>query len=151
MPEILKEKLSVFLTEVLEREQAELVELKISRHSRGVSISVLVDMSGGISLDLCAKFNKEIRMFLEESSLDEDDVALEVSSPGLDRPLTTLRDFERMAGRTVDCYFSEKIEERMQIRGDIKEVIENNVVFLVKQKELEVPLKKINKAIQVIE
>ncbi len=76
----------------------ELVDLQVS--NRGRFLRVFMDKPGGISIDDCADVSRHLSRLLEVEGVDYD--RLEVSSPGLDRPLRRAADFERFAGQRVD-------------------------------------------------
>lgn len=65
-------------------------------------IKVFVDADDGITLDRCAKLNRLIRSYVEEHIKDGEKYKIEVSSPGLDRPLTLLRQYKKNIGRKFE-------------------------------------------------
>ena len=88
---------------------AELVDLSVKR-SRGRNIlTILADKAGGITLEDCAEINHRLSLFFdeitkngsEEGTFLKSSYTLEVSSPGLDRPLKTEKDFTRVIGQEV--------------------------------------------------
>ena len=76
----------------------ELVDLQVS--NRGRFLRIFMDRPGGITLDDCAAVSRHLSRVLEVEGIDYD--RLEVSSPGLDRPLRKAADFARFAGQKVD-------------------------------------------------
>ena len=86
----------------IESAGAELVDIQFHR-GRGRSVlSILADKEGGISLDECAEINRRLSEYFE---FLEGSFLLEVSSPGLDRPLTSEKDFSRRVGEKVKVTF----------------------------------------------
>ena len=86
----------------IESAGAELVDIQFHR-GRGRSVlSILADKEGGISLDECAEINRRLSEYFE---FLEGSFLLEVSSPGLDRPLTSEKDFSRRMGEKVKVTF----------------------------------------------
>ena len=80
-------------------EQAlELVELTLTREQQGKTLCIYIDKPGGVTLDDCERYHKAVQPLLEEIDYDY----LEVSSPGVDRPVKTLRDFEKNRGARVE-------------------------------------------------
>ena len=79
----------------------ELIELTIAPRGRQQLVRLLVDTVGGVTLQGCARVNERIGALLESTDLIEGSYTIEVSSPGLDRPLATKRDFERAIGEEV--------------------------------------------------
>ncbi|MGD9951400.1 MAG: ribosome maturation factor RimP [Burkholderiales bacterium] len=76
----------------------ELVDLQVS--NRGRFVRVFMDKPGGITVDDCADVSRQLTRVLEVEGIDYD--RLEVSSPGLDRPLRHAADFAKFAGHRVD-------------------------------------------------
>jgi ribosome maturation factor RimP len=76
----------------------ELVDTQVS--SRGRMVRVFIDKPGGVSVDDCADVSHHLTRLFAVEGIDFD--RLEVSSPGLDRPLRRAADFERFAGQRVD-------------------------------------------------
>src|SRR3989338_4821877 len=80
---------------------AELIDISLRRSGcRGV-LTVLVDKTGGVTLDECAQINKSLGFFLDETGFSDRPYSLEVNSPGLDRPLKTEKDFQRVLGQRI--------------------------------------------------
>jgi len=76
----------------------ELVDAQVS--NRGRFVRILMDKPGGVTLEDCAAVSRHLSRVLEVEGIDYD--RLEVSSPGLDRPLRKAADFARFAGQKVD-------------------------------------------------
>jgi ribosome maturation factor RimP len=76
----------------------ELVDAQLS--NRGRFLRIFMDKPGGITVDECAEVSRHLAHLLEVEGIDYD--RLEVSSPGLDRPLRRAADFARFAGQKVD-------------------------------------------------
>jgi len=79
----------------------ELVDLEVKGDGRRQVLRVFIDKPGGVTLDDCAEVSREISALFEVEDPIEGAYVLEVSSPGLDRPLKKLRDFERSTGKLV--------------------------------------------------
>lgn len=94
---------------ILAERGVELVELTARPQGRQVLVRVLADKPGGITLAQCAGLNSQIGQALETADVIEESYTVEVSSPGLDRPLTSKRDYERAVGESVQL--DVKIEE----------------------------------------
>ncbi len=129
----------------------DLVEFTMKMRGRTVFINVLADrLTGGITVDECSRLNKRINRYIEEQGLYGDDFAVEVSSPGLDRPLTTVRDFLRVQGKPVVFYLQEPFLGKKEYSGEILRVNKNIVTIKVKDEEKSIPFEKINKAVQIL-
>ncbi len=79
----------------------ELVDLEYQREQNGWVLRFFLDKEGGITLDNCAEASREISTLLDVEDLVPTAYNLEVSSPGLERPLKKLSDFKRFAGSLV--------------------------------------------------
>ena len=106
----------------------ELVELICHPQGHQLLIRLLVDRPGGVTLANCARVNQQIGNALEQTSLIEGSYLLEVSSPGLDRPLATTRDFERALGEDVRIELSTEDGRTKELAGLILAVQPEAVV-----------------------
>ena len=86
---------------LLGRLGAWLVDIDWKRLGGRQVISILADKEGGITLDECAQLNHEIGAYLDGENLMLSSYFLEVSSPGLDRPMRSEKDFVRAVGKKV--------------------------------------------------
>lgn len=136
---------------IIEEQDLDLVEFCFLHKAKKSIIKIIVDYpEGGISLNACALLNQKIDKAIEESNILGIDYILEVSSPGLDRPLKTQKDFLRAVGREVRFFLKEPVNEKKELTGEIKRV-DKNLIFIEKNnKTTTINLEKINKAIQVI-
>jgi ribosome maturation factor RimP len=125
---------------VLARHGAELVELAVKR-GRTQLVRVVADRTGGIDLDTCARVSVELSRMLDADDPIAGRYTLEVTSPGLDRPLRTPADFRRALGRRVRIVLADRQHE-----GTLKEVGEDHVRVATSGGQVEVPLGDIAKA-----
>ncbi len=87
------------LEPILAREGFELVEVEWAREGQAWVLRVFVDRAGGVTIDHCQELSRTIEPVLDVEDFIEPAYNLEVSSPGLDRPLRKESDFERFAGQ----------------------------------------------------
>jgi ribosome maturation factor RimP len=145
------EELSKVIAEYLAGRGLELIELICRRQGRDQVLKVLADRpEGGISLGECAQLNRELGAMLNELGILQEGYILEVSSPGLDRPLHSRSDFLRCKNKKVKFFLKELVEGKIEWDGLITEVDEDNVYINTVVKPLIIPLVKINKAKQLI-
>lgn len=104
----LKDKIRELISASIEEAGFELVEMKLSRYKRQSRLQLFIDSDDGIKIDDCTRISKLVGPILDDSGLFEYGYAIEVSSPGLDRPLETARDFRRRIGETVEVFFNDK-------------------------------------------
>ena len=112
---------------------------------------VLVDkFAGAITLGECALLNRRLGYILEEKNIIVGDYVLEVSSPGLDRPLKSSKDFLRVLNKEAVFFLNDLVNGKCQWQGVINQVGQATVFLKVADQLLEIPLVKINKAQLVI-
>jgi len=128
----------------------ELVELQFNRSKRS-SVRLFVWQEGGISLDKCTEISREVSDLLDRKDIINGNYFLEVSSPGIDRPLVTQRDFERQIGRKIKMI--QKIDEKRTktIIGRIESVTETKVCLLVEESPVEFDFDEIVSAKVLVE
>ena len=143
--------MQVIIEGYLETKGLDLVELIYRYEGRGMVLRVLTDRpEGGITLGECTLLNRQISAILEEKGLIEEGYALEVSSPGVDRPLKTKSDFLRCLNKKAHFFLNEQVAEKLEVEGNIKKV-ENTSLYIERDGLLlEIPLSKINKAKQIL-
>lgn len=144
--EILAE-LNRIISGELAKDNFELVELAHRYEGGALVLRLLADRpQGGITMDECAGLNRTLGQLLEEKDIIPERYILEVSSPGLDRPLITKKDFTRCLNKEAVFFLNEQIEGKLQAQGKIISAGDTSVSIEYSGKVLEVPLTKINKA-----
>ena len=98
---LIKNTLIDLVVPLLEQRGVALVELAVSGGGRRQLVRVFVDRADGITIGECAAISREIADVLDTRDPIASAYVLEVSSPGLTRPLKTDRDFERVVGKTL--------------------------------------------------
>lgn len=104
----LREQLARVAKPLVERRGAELVDVELRGNPGSRVVRIYVDRVGGISLDECVAISRDISDRFDIEDMIHGSYRLEVSSPGVTRPLTTLADFKRAVGRRV----------RIRMRGE---------------------------------
>jgi ribosome maturation factor RimP len=99
-----------------------LVDLEWRREGRRQVVRFFVDKTGGVGIDDCQRFSREVGDLLDVTGLLEDAYDLEVSSPGLDRELRKERELRWARGRVVRGFLREPVGERMEFEGTLAEV-----------------------------
>jgi len=125
----------------------ELVEVIFRRESQGNVLRVVIFSDTGIGVDDCALVSREISRILDVEERIDQAYHLEVSSPGLDRPLETARDFSRYKGRQVRVVLNGTYEEVIAVIAEV----DGDKVFLTNdQGQQVVLLSQLNSAKLVI-
>lgn len=97
----------------------ELVEVEFGRHGSSGLLRLFIDRPGGVTLDDCSAASRVASALLDRSDPIETEYLLEVSSPGIDRPLRRVKDFERYTGEAVKVRTSTAIEGRKKFSGKL--------------------------------
>ena len=95
------DKIEQLIQPILDDLGFELVDIEFQREQRGWTLRVYLDKEAGITLDDCTEASREISTLLDVEDVIESAYQLEVSSPGIERPLKKLSDFDRFAGSPV--------------------------------------------------
>lgn len=114
-----------------------------------IYIDALPDSEGGIGLEDCTKVSRQVSGVLDVEDPITEEYTLEVSSPGVDRPLFTLEQYQKWAGAEVNIRLRVPFEGRRKYRGFVKGIEDQDVVLVVDDHELLFPIESIDKA-QVI-
>jgi ribosome maturation factor RimP len=107
---------------LLAAEGMSLVDLHWNRRGRRWVLTLFIDKEGGVTLDDCAQISRQVGERIEVDNLIDHAYILEVSSPGLDRPLRTLADYERFHEHLVRIITTLPIQGRSMIVGRLKGV-----------------------------
>ncbi len=139
-----------------EQNGADLIELRVASHGGDVSIQVMADIpQGGISIALCSTLNRRLIEAIDAAGfIPEDCYSLEVSSPGLDRPLKTLKDFLRNLNAEIYFYMQEAVEGKKEFNG-ILTAADADVLTVVigknkQKKQINIPLAHVQRGMLVI-
>lgn len=126
------EQIRTFLEPLLEGTDMFITNIKIKPTN---NIKVYLDADTGLSIDKCAKINRKLYALIEESGMYPDgDFSLEVSSPGVDEPLTSRRQYQKNIGRMVAVTPEDGGPDKT---GILKEVNDESVLI-----EMKIPKKK---------
>ncbi len=106
----------------------EMLGIEYFKQKDGSLLRLYIDHDSGITLDDCTRVNHQVIGVLDVHDPIKEKYHLEISSPGLDRPLFTLEQFKQYLGQEVKIKFRERIDERRKIRGVIKAVEEKAVL-----------------------
>lgn len=133
----------------------ECVDLEYKREGQGNVLRIFIDKPGGVSLDDCISVSREFGAVLEVEDLIKSSYRLEVSSPGLDRPLKKAEDFERFSGQMVKIKTAIMLDPdqrghtRKTFKGTLLGCSDGGVRILQSDKpggEIVLPLAEISKA-----
>jgi ribosome maturation factor RimP len=132
--------------EVLARHNFELVHAEVAGPKHNPLFTVFIDKPGGITLDDCGKASREIEALLDEVEHIPETYVLEVSSPGIERGLYSLADFERFKGQEARLRLKMPVDGRRNVTGMIGEVKGSSVIIAEAGEPIEVAFDSIKKA-----
>ncbi len=112
---------------LLQGMQLELVDVQFRREGAGWILRLTIDSLAGITVEDCVRVSREISTFLDVEELIGHPYHLEVSSPGLDRPLKKPTDFQRFIGKTAKLTLQAPLEGRRVYIGVLTEADETGV------------------------
>jgi len=126
---------------ILDSMGLELVEAVYSGHGGRGRVRLFIDKAGGVTLDECEQASRSVSVALDVEDPIPVPYVLEVSSPGLDRPLKRREDFERCRGRLIKVRTLQAIEDRWDITGRLQGLRDGQVVLLLEEgREVVLPL-----------
>ncbi len=126
----------------------ELVEVAYVKEGPSRYLRLFIDKEGGISHEDCQLVSKEISNYLDEVDPIKEEYILEVSSPGIERPLNKIEDYDRFAGRLAEVKLYAPINGLKLYVGEIKGVEDGNISLELEDDgaDLKIPFDKISSA-----
>jgi len=131
---------------ILQSEGLELVDLEYQREAQGWVLRFYIDRDGGVTVEDCAEVSGELGAVLEVRDLIANPYVLEVSSPGLTRPLKKPEDFKKFQNRPVKIKTFEPIDGRRNFKGMLLGLEGEKVRLEMEGQVYEIPLEGIAKA-----
>ena len=135
------EKVEILVQPIMDDLGLELVDLLYQRESRGWMLRFFIDKEGGINLDDCAQASREISAILDVEDVIPNVYTLEVSSPGIERPLKKAKDFVRFSGQLIkvktvlSCDPDERGRKRKSFVGMLDGLDGEDVLLTLKEKK----------------
>lgn len=134
------------VTAVVEADGAELVHVEFVREEGHWILRLYIDRDGGVLLKDCARISHLVSPVLDVADPIDSAYSLEVSSPGIERPLAAERDFERFAGERVKISTRNEHQGRRRFTGELAGVEDSDVVVVVDGQTYNIPYVDIEKA-----
>jgi ribosome maturation factor RimP len=131
---------------ILLDEGMELVDIEYRRESKGWVLRLYLEKEGGVTLDDCTRVSQEVGRSLDVEDFIQTPYTLEVSSPGLTRPLKTEKDFMKYCYHFIKVKTVDPIENRRQFKGKLLGVSENRIEIEVEGGVFQIPLSNVAKA-----
>lgn len=138
------------LTDILEQEQLELVDIEYVKEGKSWFLRVFIDKENGVDIDDCGLVSEKLGEKLDAVDPIQQNYFLEVSSPGAERPLKKQQDFIRAIGKHVNIKTYEPIDGSKEFEGTLLSYDEKEITLSIKiktrTKEITIPTEKIAKA-----
>ena len=142
----LEQNLQEMLQGAVEDLGCELWGIECQRAGRFMTVRLFIDKEGGVTVDDCADVSRQVSAILDVEDPIADKYNLEVSSPGLDRPLFTLPQFERYIGQDIAVHLRIPVMERRKWQGKLDRIENDMVTFIVDGQEQVLVFGNIQKA-----
>ena len=123
----------------------EAINVSIFGNSASKNIQIMIESDVGVSIDNCAEVSKLARNIITMEKFIEDDYNIEVSSPGINRPLYNMKDFIKYQGEKVFIELKRNINNQRRFKG-YYEVIDNHICINHKNETIEITFNDIKKA-----
>ena len=134
------------LREVIEAGGLELVHVECLPKGAPSILRIYIDKPGGVDLKDCETVSKHVSALLDVEDLILRHYVLEVSSPGIERPLFKETDYRRFVGKEIRLVTTEKIDDRRKFTGSIESFADGMLNLDFDGKTYRIPFSKIRKA-----
>lgn len=121
---------------IIEQNGFELVDVEYVKEGGTWYLRTYIDKEGGISIDDCEKVSRRLSDILDEKDYIDDTYIMEVSSPGLGRPLKKEKDFKRSLGKEVDIRTYRMIDKQKEFTGILKDYDKDTVTIELENETL---------------
>jgi ribosome maturation factor RimP len=133
MSDTVIERLREFSDSLLPAMGLELFDIQYRREGHGWVLRLIIDKPDGVTLDDCSRVSRETSDFLDVEDLIEHPYHLEVSSPGLERPLRSVEECGRQLGKKARFKLKEAIDGQRVLIGDLQAVEDNTISVLTEE------------------
>jgi ribosome maturation factor RimP len=123
------ERVGQIAASVTEKAGIEFVHCEIAGSKRNPTVRLIIDKPGGVSLEDCARISREVEAVLDQDDFIPTSYVIEVSSPGIERELYSLADFERFSGQDARVKANKPIGGQRNFAGKIIAVIDDEIEF----------------------
>lgn len=122
------EKLTYKITEpIVEALNMELVDVEYIKEGPNMYLRLYIDKDGGVNLDDCQSVSQKVSEELDEKDPITENYFLEISSPGIDRPLKNDKDFDRSIGKDVEINLYKAVESKKKLTGKLVKYDDDNI------------------------
>ncbi|GLS83678.1 ribosome maturation factor RimP [Paraferrimonas haliotis] len=141
-----EQKLTTLLTPAVEAEGFELVGIEYIRAGRHSTVRIYIDHQDGITVENCADVSRQVSAIMDVEDPIANEYTLEVSSPGVDRPLFNAAQYAAAIGEEVKVQLNMPVDGQRNLKGDLAAVDGEMITVQLADKQLTVALDNIRKA-----
>ncbi|MBF7082368.1 ribosome maturation factor RimP [Desulfallas sp. Bu1-1] len=134
------------ISPVLDDMGIELVDIQYLKEGGRWILRIFIDQPGGVGLEDCQSVSERIDPLLDEKDPIPQSYYLEVSSPGLDRPLKKLADFERFAGKEVNVTTYVPVNGKRKFKGKLITASSHAIILETGGNDVEIPMEQVASA-----
>ena len=127
--EIYEQKTEELISPIIEEHRFELVDVEYVKEGSNWYLRAYIDKPGGITVDDCEVVSRRLSDLLDEQDFIDDAYILEVSSPGLGRPLKKDKDFARSIGEEVEIRTFRAVEHEKEFTGILRDFDKDKLVI----------------------
>ncbi len=142
MDKFLHNRLNALIAPILQNFNVDFIALELKGSKANLVVRVIADQDRGITLPTCAAISRALSDQLDVADVIPGRYRLEVSSPGVDWPLKTARDFQRHLGREVNLRYRDG-EAVATVEGTIQTVSDAEIVIAEKSRNVSIPLPQV--------
>ncbi|WOH37918.1 ribosome maturation factor RimP [Thalassotalea fonticola] len=140
-----EQKLTEMLRPSVEMTGVELLGLEFISAGNNSVLRLYIDHENGIDVDNCAEVSRQVSAILDVEDPISSEYNLEVSSPGVDRPLFTKPQYEQVIGETVEVKLGMPLNGRRKFKGILEAIEGDNLIVVVDGQDYELPVSNIDK------
>lgn len=146
MGQSIEQRVETLLGPVIEEQGLELVNVEFVKEGAHWYLRLYIDKEGGVDLDDCTNVSHSVSEVLDRNDPISQAYMLEVSSPGLERPLKKDEDFQRFQGKLVRVSTKESFEGYQEFTGYLVGLIEDEIVLEYEKESIKIPRSLVEKA-----
>jgi ribosome maturation factor RimP len=134
------------IEEILNNEGIELIDVEYRKEPNGRVLRILIDKEGGVNIDECGKISRQLSDILDVKDVIPFAYTLEISSPGLNRPLRKENDFKRFIGEKITLRTGDYFNDRKNFQGILIDYKEGTIYLDIEGKNFAIPHSIVKKA-----
>ena len=134
--DVYEQKTEALLAPIMERTGFELVDVEYVKEGSNYYLRAYIDKEGGITIDDCEAVSRELSDLLDVEDFIPEAYFLEISSPGLGRPLKKEKDFARSIGKEVDIHLYKSIDKQKEFTGVLKSYSKDEIVLQLDENDV---------------